>query len=230
MRSRLLVIDDDQRLRELLQQYLNQYDFDVTTAATPAQARALMALTSFDLIILDVMMPGETGLSFLDTLRSDETGASQHIPVLLLTAMGEPRDRITGLEKGADDYLVKPFDPKELLLRVQTILRRANPVHLKKNLVRLGEQSYDLHRQTLYAGDTPVALSTVETNLLHILAESAGKIVTRDELARRGGVELSPRTVDVQVARLRRKIETDAKEARYICTVRHQGYILRPDA
>jgi len=228
--GRLLVVDDDQRLRTLLEKYLKEHGFDVITAPNAKQARLILADKTFDLMILDVMMPEETGFSFIESIRQDKKITNPDIPVLLLTAMGESKDRITGLEKGADDYLIKPFEPKELLLRIQTILRRAKPMHMQKKIIHLGKRSYDMRRQTLYEGDVPIALSTVETNLLHILAENAGETVSRDELARRSGVELSPRTVDVQVTRLRKKIEEDPRKPYYIRTIRHQGYILWPDS
>lgn len=230
MPGRLLVVDDDQRLRDLLKKYLEDHDFIVSAAANASQARVFLAESAFDLIILDVMMPEETGFAFVESLRRDHTFTNPEIPVLMLTAMGEAADRIAGLEKGADDYLVKPFEPKELLLRVQTILRRAKPIHTQRKVIYLGKRFYDMRRQTLYEGGHPIALSTVETNLLHLLAENAGETVTRDELARRSGVELSPRTVDVQVTRLRKKIEVDPKKPYYIRTIRHQGYVLWPDS
>lgn len=229
MSKRLLVVDDDQRLRDLLKKYLSGFGFHVDTASNAANARQILQNQSFDLIILDIMMPDETGLEFLDTLRdSDHIG--KVVPVLMLTAMGEVGDRISGLEKGADDYLGKPFDPKELLLRVQTILKRANPAPAQREIIALGDKIYDMHRQTLYCQDTPISLSTVETNLLHILAQYAGSLISRDELALRSGVALSPRTVDVQVTRLRRKIECDPKNPYYLRTIRHKGYILWPDS
>ena len=221
----ILVVDDDQRLRTLLWRFLNEQGYMVTTAATAAEARARLESLEFDLLILDVMMPGEDGIAFTASLRSGDA-----IPILLLTARGEPEDRIKGLEAGADDYLAKPFEPRELLLRVNNILRRVEraPVQLSGR-VSMGEFEFDLERLELRGGGGPVKLTGSEATLLKTLAIHAGSILSRQELARQSGITGSERTVDVQVTRLRRKLEKDPKEPRYLQTVWGEGYVLRPD-
>ena len=224
--AHILVVDDDRRLRELLRKYLSDNGYLVATAAESAEARARMAGLAFDLIILDVMMPGEDGMALTRSLRAE----GNRVPVLLLTARGEVDDRIQGLEAGADDYLAKPFEPRELLLRVASILRRAprdEPPPARE--LRLGAYVWDLGRAELRQGDQPVHLTQAERDLLAILAESVGQGVARDDLALRTGNSANPRTVDVQVTRLRKKIEDDPKLPRYLQTVRGMGYMLRPD-
>ena len=224
--AHILVVDDDARLRDLLQQYLVESGFRVSAAPSAADARNKMANVAFDLLILDLMMPGETGLQFAQSLR-----VSDSIPILMLTAMGEAESRIQGLEAGADDYLAKPFEPRELILRINSILRRvprvaADPV---ATTARLGDVVFDLARDELSRGGEPIALTSGEQRLLHVLAERPGIVFSREDLARLltpGGGE---RAIDVQVTRLRRKIEPDPKMPRYLQTVRGQGYILRPD-
>jgi len=227
--AHILVVDDDTRLRELLRRYLVGSGHLVTTAADAAEARANLALLAFDLIVLDVMMPGESGLELTRSLReSDDT------PVLLLTARGDPDDRIAGLEAGADDYLSKPFQPRELLLRINSILRRqaagrpVSPVE-ENRPIRLGGLTYHPDRAELRAGDEPVRLTTAEEALLRVLAQTPNTVLTREELTERARVPGNARTVDVQVTRLRRKIEPDPREPRYLQTVRGEGYVLRPD-
>lgn len=222
----ILVVDDDTRLRELLRKYLAENGHLVTTAADAAEARAKLAALAVDLAVVDVMMPGEDGLSLTRWLTGN--GGP---PVLLLTAMGETEDRIRGLESGADDYLPKPFEPRELLLRISSILRRApKPAEAPApRELRLGAFTWDLARGTLRRDDEPVHLTTAESQLMSILAEVAGTVVERDDLAARTGNAANPRTVDVQVTRLRRKIEDDSRMPRYLQTVRGQGYMLRPD-
>ncbi len=220
----LMVVDDDKRLRELLKAYLLDNGFVVTTALDAADARAKLQLFTVDALILDVMMKGETGLQFLNTFR--HSGAST--PVLMLTARGEADDRIAGLEAGADDYLPKPFEPKELLLRLNSILRR-RPKPLSQMELKLGRWLYRPSRDELTDGDETIRLSSVEAGLLKALAERPGTIVSRDELVARQPLASNARTVDVQVTRLRRKIEDDPKQPRTLITVRGEGYMLRPD-
>jgi len=223
----VLVVDDDRRLRELLGKYLSENGYLVVTAADAAEARARMAGLAFDLIVLDVMMPGEDGMSLTRALRA----GGDRVPILLLTARGEVDDRIRGLEAGADDYLSKPFEPRELLLRVGSILRRA-PRDESEPVVtslRLGPFTWDIDRAELRRGDQPVHLTQAERDLLAVLAETAGQGVSRDELAARTGSAANPRAVDVQVTRLRKKIEDDPRLPRYLQTVRGTGYMLRPD-
>lgn len=224
--AHILVVDDDRRLRELLRKYLSDNGYLVDVAADAAEARQSMAGLAFDLVILDVMMPGEDGMALTRSLRA----GGNRIPVLLLTARGEVDDRITGLEAGADDYLSKPFEPRELLLRVASILRRSPREEAPPSReLRLGAFVWDMGRSELRQGDQPVHLTQAERDLLEILAEAAGQGVSRDDLAARTGNSANPRTVDVQVTRLRKKIEDDPRLPRYLQTVRGMGYMLRPD-
>ncbi len=218
----ILVVDDDTRLRELLRKYLVENGFLVTTAHDAAAARATLAGLDFDLLVLDVMMPGEDGLDLTRAIRRDS-----RVPILLLTAMGEPEDRINGFERGADDYLVKPFEPRELVLRIQTILRRAATAMPAE--IRLGGHRFDVARRQLLHGDRPVHLTTAEASLLRSLARNAGVTMSRDALIRDSRIAGNARTVDVQVTRLRRKIEPDPRAPRYLRTVRGEGYVLVPD-
>ena len=221
----ILVVDDDTRLRELLRKYLSDQGYVVATAADAAEARAKLAALAVDLVVLDVMMPGEDGLSLTRWLHGQDGP-----PVLLLTAMGEVDDRIRGLECGADDYLAKPFEPRELLLRIASILRRqSKPDAEAPARLELGAFVWDVARAELSQAGEAVRLTTAETQLLTILAEAAGEAVSRDDLAARTGAALNPRAVDVQVTRLRKKLEDDPRNPRYLQTVRGQGYLLRPD-
>jgi len=225
----ILVVDDDARLRELLRKYLSDNGFVVTTAVDAAEARAKREGLAFDLIVLDVMMPGESGLDLTAALK-----AESDTPILLLTAMGESEDRIAGLERGADDYLPKPFEPRELLLRLNNILRRgpiAEPAPAAAaEAVRLGPFRFDPTREELSRGGAPIRLTSAEAKLLAVLARHAGRVLSREELGTLSRVAGNARTVDVQVTRLRRKIEPDPKLPRYLQTVRGEGYVLRPDA
>lgn len=222
----ILVVDDDTRLRDLLRKYLSEHGYAVSTAADAAEARQRLEGLAFDLMVLDVMMPGETGFELTRWLRQ-----SHSLPVLLLTAMAESEDRITGLECGADDYLAKPFEPRELLLRIGSILRRVprESIAPPPRVLSLGAFSFDLLRSELRQGDVPVHLTTAEGALIAVLAEMAGQIVTREDLAARTGNAGNPRTIDVQVTRLRKKLEDDPRFPRYLQTVRGAGYMLKPD-
>ncbi|MFC1673315.1 response regulator [Pseudomonadota bacterium] len=231
----ILVVDDDDRLRDLLMKYLRDNGFIVLTATDAADARTKLKSLAFDLIILDLMMPGESGLDFAASLRK-----TSDVPILMLTAMGETEDRIRGLEHGADDYLTKPFEPRELLLRVAAILKRAP----KSNeagaaVITMGNASFDCERGELTVDGAPVRLTTVEVELLKMLAERPGEPCSREDLMRHaaadqdaakdGAKDGGGRAVDVQVTRLRRKIEADPKLPRYLQTVRGKGYVLLPD-
>jgi two-component system phosphate regulon response regulator OmpR len=196
-------------------------------APDAAAARKLVEQLSFDLLVLDVMMPGEDGFSFAKWLRG-RPGDTGRTPVLILTARGQPDDRITGLSIGADDYLAKPFEPEELALRIEAILRRAQPRAAAGGRVQLGRCSFDPARGELWRGDAPVRLTEGETQLLRQLAGAANAPVDRFELARQTA-EAAGRAVDIQVTRLRRKIEDDPKNPRYLQTVRGIGYMLAPD-
>lgn len=218
----LLVVDDDDRLRELLREYLARAGFRITVAADAEAARRLLSSLSFDLLVLDVMMPGEDGFSLARWVRG--RGAT---PILILTARGLAGDRIEGLSLGADDYLAKPFDPQELLLRIEAILRRAGQRQETRRL-SLGAYAFDVERGELMEGDAPVRLTEGEAKLLKRLAQSANLPIDRFELADEAGEGVG-RAVDVQVTRLRRKIEPDPHNPRYLQTVRGVGYMLAPD-
>jgi len=220
----LLVVDDDERLRALLQRYLPANGFRVSAAANAADARALMKSMAFDLLILDVMMPGESGFELTKAVR-----ANSSVPILMLTAKGHAEDRIKGLEYGADDYLPKPFEPRELVLRVSALLRRAAPPAEKALAeVRMGDCLYDPERSQLLRKGKPVHLTSSESALLQLFAANAGRSFSRTDLCARLGVTLE-RSIDVQVTRLRRKIEEDPKLPLYLQTVRGVGYVLVPD-
>ncbi|MGE5546289.1 MAG: response regulator [Solirubrobacterales bacterium] len=221
----ILVVDDDTRLRGLLRKYLADNGYIVTTAEDAPDARAKLAALAFDLIVLDVMMPGEDGLSLTRDLRR-----SNPVPILLLTAMGEVDDRIKGFESGADDYLTKPFEPRELLLRITSILRRVpRPEAEAATELCMGAFVWNVARQELTRDGIPVHLTTAECQLMAILAEVPGQAVSRDDLAGRTGNAANPRAIDVQMTRLRRKIEDDPRLPRWLQTVRGMGYMLRPD-
>ena len=220
----ILVVDDDARLRKLLARYLAEHGFVVTTAEDAGDARGKLGSFSFDLIVLDLMMPGESGLDLAGDLRR-----RSGVPILMLTAMGEPEDRIAGLERGADDYMVKPFEPRELLLRIGNILRRVPQADPLPSQVRMGEMMFDLEREELRFGDQPVKLTSVETALMAALARRPGIALSREELIELTGAAGGDRAVDVQVTRLRRKIEHDPRDPRYLQTVRGRGYVLKPD-
>ncbi|MGF1627521.1 MAG: response regulator [Alphaproteobacteria bacterium] len=224
--AHVLVVDDDQRLLGLLQRYLSEAGFFVTTAADAAAAKEQMGRFSFDLIVMDVMMPGQSGLELTGELR-----ATSNVPILLLTARGEPEDRILGFEHGADDYMPKPFEPRELVLRMHSILRRAAPAPAAEAapvMVRLGAFVYDTGRGQLHRGETLIRLTSGEHALLRELAKTPNRPVSREELADRCEIN-SARAVDVQITRLRRKLETEPREPRYVQTVRGTGYMLVPE-
>jgi two-component system phosphate regulon response regulator OmpR len=218
----LLVVDDDARLRELLRRYLSESGFRVTAAADASEARSNLASFAFDLVVLDVMMPGESGLELTRSLR-----AEGRVPVLLLTAMAEPEDRVNGLEQGADDYLSKPFEPRELVLRVRNLLQRRPATDVASKDIRFGGCRFDVVRGELYRGGDLVHLTAAEAGLLSMLAQKAGQAVSREELSL--SLSGNVRNVDVQMTRLRRKIERDPRFPRYLQTVRGTGYILKPD-
>lgn len=229
----LLVVDDDERIRELLAKYLKRSGFLISVARDAAHARRLLAGLEFDLIVLDVMMPGEDGISLTRSLR-----ATLRTPILLLTARDETRDRIAGLEAGADDYLGKPFEPKELLLRINAILRRMPEVAetvAKPKVLTLGRVRYDIERGEMRDDDGTVRLTGTEVQLMRIFSAKVGEPVSRtqlvEELGRGAGKDgqAQERAVDVQITRLRRKIEEDPKQPRYLQTVRGEGYMLVHD-
>lgn len=230
VQSHLLVVDDDERIRGLLQKFLIRNGFLVTIARDAAQARRLLNGLEFDMLILDVMMPGEDGITLTRALRQ-----TLSLPILLLTAKGETQNRIEGLEAGADDYLVKPFEPKELLLRINAILRRVPQVKAASQppkVLHLGAVRYDMERGELWRGADAVRLTATEAQLMRLFAAQPGVAISREKLVGdapqddAGGQE---RAVDVQITRLRRKIEEDPKAPRYLQTIRGEGYMLQPD-
>lgn len=230
----LLVVDDDERLRSLLRKFLVRNGFLVTTARDGAHARRLLGGLEFDLIVLDVMMPGEDGISLTRDLRTRLA-----TPILLLTAKGEADDRIAGLEAGADDYLPKPFEPRELVLRINAILRRAPSMAepARPKLLSLGPVRYDVERGELWRGDTPIRLTATEAALMRIFAARPDQPLSRSQLVEELGRvtgrgetgQAQERAVDVQITRLRRKLETDPRQPRYLQTVRGSGYMLSPE-
>jgi two-component system phosphate regulon response regulator OmpR len=230
----LLVVDDDDRIRGLLKEYLSRAGFRVTGAADAAGARRMLALLDFDLMILDVMMPGEDGLALTRSIRA-EAGPKAHTPILMLTARSLADERIEGLTSGVDDYLPKPFEPQELLLRIEAILRRAGGRQARAGQrLSLGRCVFDLTRGELLIGDAPVRLTEAEANLLRRLAQSPHTPIDRLELAQGAGpapdvIDGAGRAVDIHVTRLRRKIEADPRNPRYLQTVRGVGYMLAPD-
>ncbi|HTJ02118.1 MAG TPA: response regulator transcription factor [Methylovirgula sp.] len=228
--AHLLIVDDDARIRVLLQRYLAQRGYRVTLAGNAEEAAACLKNFSFDLIILDVMMPGQNGFDFAAKLRAD-SGDRAMVPILMLTARSETDDRIQGFESGVDDFLGKPFEPRELALRITSILRRAqpHPVSTQVTHVRFGSMSFDLARGELKRGEELIRLTEREREMLRLLAENAGETVSREALAGPGGAG-NERTVDVQVNRLRRKIERDPANPLHLQTVRGAGYRLLLDA
>ncbi|WP_456389406.1 response regulator [Profundibacter sp.] len=229
--AHLLIVDDDERIRGLLQKFLIRHAFWVTAARDAEHARRILAGLEFDLIVMDVMMPGEDGISLTRSLRGENIGT----PILLLTAKGETEDKIAGLEAGADDYLTKPFEPKELLLRINAILRRVptdNAVNEGPKVLHLGPVRYNVERGEMWRGEDLVRLTATESALMKIFSSHVNEPVSRaklvEDLGRDTG-QAQERAVDVQITRLRRKIEEDPKQPRYLQTVRGAGYMLAPE-
>ncbi|HCP81261.1 MAG TPA: DNA-binding response regulator, partial [Octadecabacter sp.] len=218
--AHLLIVDDDERIRTLLQKFLIRNGFLVSAARDAAHARRILSGLEFDMVVLDVMMPGEDGISFTRDLRQ-----SISTPILLLTAKGETDERITGLEAGADDYMAKPFEPKELLLRINAILRRVPQPDEDASIpkvLHLGPIRYDVERGEMWRGEDLVRLTATESQLMKIFSASLAAAVSRNELVEKLGRDkgqAQERAVDVQITRLRRKIETDPKQPRYLQTV-----------
>ncbi len=228
--AHLLIVDDDERIRVLLQKFLMRHGFLVSSARDAAHAERILSGLDFDLVVLDVMMPGEDGVSFCRRIRED-----RDVPILLLTAKSETDDRVAGLEAGADDYLAKPFEPKELLLRINSILRRVpatEPADVTPKVLYMGALRYDVEKGTLWDGETPVRLTATESQLMRIFSSNPGEAMSRTKLVEdlgRDGGQAQERAVDVQITRLRRKLEADPKQPRYLQTVRGAGYMLSPD-
>lgn len=218
----VLVVDDDRRIRHLLQRFLSENGFRVSTAASAADAREQMRGLSFDLIVLDIMMPGEDGMSFARGLRKET-----ELPILMLSARAEVESRIEGLEVGVDDYLPKPFEPRELLLRIQSVLRRKGPEITVPSELMLGRVTFHVERGELTRDGETVRLTTRERELMQLFARQPGKAISRTDLYKDEGG--GARAIDVQINRLRRKIEADPATPVYLQTVRGAGYILYTD-
>lgn len=225
-KTHILVVDDDTRLRSLLQRFLRENGFYVSAAKDAEDARARLKDYKFDMLIVDIMMPNESGLEFLEKLRHES-----NVPVIMLTAMGETHDRITGLEAGADDYLPKPFEPVELVLRIKNILKRTpKEKEMIQDKFDLGLCLYDINKKELTTKQGQIIhITPVEQALLSVLGQKSGQIFTREKLAELLGAGQSPRSIDVQITRLRKKIEKDSKNPRYLQTVRGKGYMLLPE-
>lgn len=223
----ILVVDDDARLRTLLQQYLGENGFFVSTAANAGESEELLQVFAVDAMVLDVMMPGESGLAYAARLKARGTQAP---PVLLLTARAEAEDRIAGLESGAADYLVKPFVPRELVLRLENILTRQTKPQTAEGSVTFGGYTFDLATGRLTHGDEVMYLTSSEVDCLRILAAAHGTAVSREQIATTLGDVGNVRSVDVQINRLRKKIEPQPGKPIYLQTIRHAGYVLYADA
>lgn len=222
--SHVLIVDDDQRIRDLLRDFLDANGYLVSLAGSAGEAREKMRGLVFDIVILDVMMPGETGLSFITQMRKSGTGT----PILMLSALDQGQDRIAGLQSGSDDYLSKPFEPQELLLRLKNLLKRASPIDSGAKEIKFGECHFDIVKAELMKAGVSIRLTTREKEILRLLARDLGQPFSRIQLAQSGG-EDSARSVDVQINRLRQKIETDPANPRYLQTVRGSGYTLFAD-
>jgi two-component system phosphate regulon response regulator OmpR len=224
--AHVLLVDDDKRLRDLLTRYLTEHGFRVTAAATAEEARDNLRFMDFDILVLDIMMPGESGLELTGDLRAERAPT---MPILLLTARGAPEDIIAGFEAGADDYLGKPFDPRILLARIRAMLRRAQPPALSSGPLQLGDAVFDPARAELVSPTARTRLTGAELSLLTALAARPHEILSREALAAALGLDdVNERAIDVQVTRLRRKIESDPREPRFLHTVRGKGYTLKP--
>lgn len=223
-KAHILVVDDDTRIRSLVSRFLHENGFVAMGAASADDALTMLQRFDFDALIVDVMMPGKDGFEFLSELR-----VGNQVPVLMLTALGEAEDRITGLERGADDYLSKPFEPRELVLRLNSILKRSRKAEKKNTVYGIGQWVYDPEIDEIKSGVTIIRLTSVEAKLLRALVENLGEIMSREALADICEMDSGERTIDVQVTRLRRKIEESTKAPRYLLTVRGKGYMLRAE-
>lgn len=221
--AHILVVDDDDRIRTLLKRYLTENGYRTSVAKDGAEARDLLGSVDFDLLILDVMMPGLSGFDLTEKIR-----AASNVPILLLTARGMPEDRIEGLERGADDYLSKPFEPRELLLRINALLRRAHPVKRDRQVLQFGATTFEPGRGELRRAGELVKLTAGELALLRVLAAKPGEAISRTALAEQTQTPME-RSIDVQITRIRKKIEDDPRTPIYLQTVRGVGYMLIPD-
>ncbi len=212
----ILIIDDDKRIRELLKQFLNKNGFFVTTSADTSEAKKEISKFLFDLMVIDLMMPNESGIEFLMTIRKN----GNKTPAIMLTAMDDIENKTECFENGCDDYLVKPFEPKELILRINNILNRNEQKILD---CKFGNYIFDFNRQLLTKNDEIIYLTDIETKILNVLCKNINKPLTREELL---FDDLNERSIDVSIARLRKKIEENSKKAKFLRTVRNKGYIL----
>lgn len=217
----ILIVDDDTRILKLLKKFLQQHDFFVSTTISPKEAIELLLNFSFDLIILDVMMPEITGIEFAKKIKN----SGKSMPIVMLTALSEPEDKISGLEAGASDYITKPFEPRELLLRINNLINTHNLYKKEQEVVRFGNAHYNFLTKEFVQNENSIKLSAAEQKLFDILIESKNSSISREELSEKmGGVNL--RSIDVQIVRLRSKIEVDPKNPKFLKTIRNQGYVL----
>ena len=218
-KAHILIVDDDDRIRELVKQYLNENNYLVTTANSAEQAKEKISLIKFDLIILDIMMPGQSGLEF-----TNENKSKINIPIILLTAKGEANERIEGLETGADDYLSKPFEPKELLLRIKNILNKTQ-ITKQKRIVNFGNTKIDLNKLLIIREKKEFKINNTEKEILEKMINAPGKTFSRESIGQLINLE-KERSIDVVITRLRKKIEIDPKNPKYLQTIRGEGYVL----
>lgn len=218
----ILIVDDDIRILKLLKKFLQQHNFLASTASSAIEAFTLLENFDFDLIILDVMMPEVTGIEFAEKIKATKTT----LPILMLTALSEPEDRVKGLESGANDYVTKPFEPRELLLRINNLINLHKLYEKDQKTVMIGNCTYDLSSKSLVnSNNTTIALGSTEQKLLDLLIASKNKVISREDISKAIG-DLNPRSVDVQIVRLRGKIESDPKNPKYLKTIRNLGYAL----
>jgi len=217
----ILVVDDDTRILKLLKKFLQQNGFLVSTALSAREAFQLLENFIFDLIILDVMMPEITGIEFAEKIKN----SNKNLPIVMLTALSEPEDRVKGLESGAKDYMTKPFEPRELLLRINNLIDSHKLYQKEQNIIRIGGCTYNLLTKNLTSNNTDIHLSSTEQKLLDLLIESKNDVINRDDLSIKMG-DLNPRSIDVQIVRLRNKIEPNPKTPKYLKTMRNLGYVL----
>ena len=215
----ILVVDDDNRIRELVKEYLEDNNFIITTAKDASDAKKKLEIIKFDIMILDIMMPGESGLSLTKSIKKNDS-----TPIILLTAKGEPRDRIEGLEIGADDYLAKPFEPKELLLRIKNILNKTKKP-LKSNDIHVGNVLINLNKLEIKKNNKVKKINPQERKVLEKMLETPGEVFSRNEIGKIINIS-KERTIDVMITRLRQKIESNPKKPKYLQTIRGSGYVL----
>ena len=217
----ILVVDDDTRILKLLKKFLQQNGFLVSTALSAREAFQLLENFIFDLIILDVMMPEITGIEFAEKIKN----SNKNLPIVMLTALSEPEDRVKGLESGAKDYMTKPFEPRELLLRINNLIDSHKLYQKEQNIIRIGGCTYNLLTKNLTSNNIDIHLSSTEQKLLDLLIESKNDVINRDDLSIKMG-DLNPRSIDVQIVRLRNKIEPNPKTPKYLKTMTNLGYVL----